>query len=94
MATLKTHTFGSVLSMVDTKFDCIDYDLTLNDDLNLGNNYSIEHYIEELKSLALYEDLESFIWGLDTCDTLNITSGNGKGLFLVVSDLNDYLKEA
>ena len=94
MATLKTYTFGTVLSMIDTKFDCTDYDLTLNCDLDLGNNYTIEHYIEALKSIALYEDLVSFIWGLDTCDTLCITSENGKGLFFIVSDLNDYLKEA
>ncbi len=93
MATLKNHIFGSVISMIDTKFDCTDYDLSLNVDLDLGNNYSTSQYINELKSLAIYEDLESFIWGLDTCDTINIQSKNGKGLFLTVCDLTDHLKE-
>ncbi len=94
MATLKNHIFGSVISMIDTKFDCTDYDLSLNVDLDLGNNYSTSQYISELKSLAIYEDLESFICGLDTCDTISIHSKNGKGLFLPVCDLTDHLKEA
>ena len=91
MAIIKRMSFGNIIITYDNTSECNHYKVDINDSLNLGNNFTICHFIDALQESTLYDDLESFLRGLDLSDDVTIESNNNKNLSLPVYDLFDFI---
>jgi hypothetical protein len=78
----------------DKEWDCHDHDITFNINLDLGNNFSYQNFIDEL---VKFKDVVKYLCEIDSSltDGIKITCIGNYGLVTLntcFSDLADHLR--